>query len=80
MGLEHTYSDFRAFLRAEGCEAAFDRAFCLFNGHTTLNAALWEMGEAEFIFAHAFDWAATPEGRMYWREIDRKWYAKCETR
>lgn len=74
MGLTSpTYQEFRTFLRAEGCEAQFDLAFLLHNGHTTLDAALWDAGEAEFIFAHAFDWATTPEGSNFWRAMDQKW-------
>ena len=73
MGLECTYTDFRAFLRAEKCEAQFDLAFLLHNGHTALDAALWEAGEAEYVFAHAFDWATTPEGREFWQKIDKEW-------
>ena len=73
MGLECTYADFRAFLRAEECEAQFDLAFLLHNGHTALDAALWDAGDAEYVFAHAFDWATTPEGSNFWRAIDQKW-------
>lgn len=73
MGLGRTYCDFRAFLRAEECEAQFDLAFLLHNGHTALDAALWEAGDAEYVFAHAFDWATAPEGRDYWQKIDKKW-------
>ncbi|MBR1957399.1 MAG: hypothetical protein IKA28_00120 [Tidjanibacter sp.] len=40
---------------------------------TSLDESLWEAGEAEFIFGHAFDWSATPEGREFWRQIDRVW-------
>ena len=68
-----TYDTFRSFLRAEGCEKQFDLAFLLHNGHTALDAALWESGEGEYIFAHAFDWAATPEGRDFWLAVDRRW-------
>jgi hypothetical protein len=35
---------------------------------------LWEIGDAEYIFAHAFDWNATPEGRDFWLNIDKQWY------
>ena len=74
MGLMRiTYNTFRAFLRTEGCEAQFDRAFLLHNGHTALDAALWESGEGEYIFAHAFDWRTTPEGREFWLAVDRRW-------
>ncbi len=74
MGLTSpTYQSFRAFLGRVGCEEAFDRAFYNHNHATLLDKALWEVGEAEFIFAHAFDWAATPEGRDYWRELDKEW-------
>ena len=73
MGLECTYADFRVFLRSVGCEAQFDLAFLLHNGHTALDAALWEAGEAEYVFAHAFDWATTPEGSNFWRAMDQKW-------
>ena len=74
MGLTpNSYAVFRHFLREHGCEAAFDRAFYAHNDCTLLDASLWEAGEAEYIFAHAFDWRATPEGREFWREIDKKW-------
>lgn len=76
MGLTSpTYQEFRTFLRAEGCEAQFDLAFLHHNGQTALDTALWDAGEAEFIFAHAFDWSATPEGREFWHKVDEKWYA-----
>ena len=26
-----------------------------------------------WVFAHAFDWNATPEGREYWLDIDKMW-------
>ena len=68
------YSRFRLFLREQGCEEAFDRAFYNHNGFTHLDEALWEAGDAECIFGHAFDWSATPEGREYWLAIDRRWF------
>lgn len=67
------YRRFRAFLRQEGCEAAFDRAFYSFNGFTHLDESLWEVGDEEFVVAHAFDWRETAEGREFWLEIDRRW-------
>lgn len=80
MGLRaDNYQQFRSFLREEECEAQFDLAFLLHNGHTALDAALWEAGEAEYLFAHAFDWAATPEGRDYWLSVDRKWQGKLKS-
>ena len=75
MGLTSpTYQEFRLFLGSMGCEEAFDRAFLDHNHSTALDAALWAAGEAEYIFAHAFDWSTTPEGRDFWRDIDRNWY------
>lgn len=68
------YTKFREFLRNEGCEAAFDRAFYIHNGFTHLDEALWEAADVECIFGHAFDWSATPEGREFWLTIDRKWF------
>lgn len=74
MGLEsRSYHKFRSFLREQGCEEAFDRAFYNYNGFTHLDEALWETGDAEYIFAHAFDWNATPGGREYWLVIDKRW-------
>ena len=74
MGLMRpTYQSFREFLGRVGCEEAFDRAFYNHNHATLLDKALWEAAEAEFIFAHAFDWAATPEGSNFWRAMDQKW-------
>lgn len=70
------YTKFREFLRSEGCEAAFDRAFYQYNDCTVFDEALWEACDAEYIFAHAFDWSATPEGREYWLAIDRIWHIK----
>ena len=76
MGLTSpTYQSFRSFLREQMCEEAFDLAFLLHNGHTALDAALWEAGEAEYVFAHAFDWSTTPEGREFWQKIDKEWNA-----
>ena len=80
MGLKGvTYNSFRTFLRQMGCEGAFDRAFYLHNDFTALDSALWEACPAEYIIAHAFDWRATPEGRTFWREIDRRWcdFVRC---
>lgn len=75
MGLKGvTYESFRRFLCHEGCEEAFDRAFLLHNGHTLFDRALWEASEPLYIFAHAFDWSATPEGRGFWLALDRKWH------
>ena len=39
-----------------------------------LDASLWELGDAECIFAQAFVWHTTPEGRDFWRNLDREWY------
>ena len=69
-----SYQLFRLFLREQRCEAAFDRAFYAHNGYTALDESLWEAGDAEYIFAHAFDWSATPEGREYWLAIDKRWF------
>ena len=75
-----SYQLFRDFLRREECEAAFDRAFYDHNGFTLLDEALWEAGDAEFIFGHAFDWSATPEGREYWLAIDKRWFRQLTNR
>ncbi len=75
-----SYQLFRDFLRREECEAAFDRAFYNHNGFTLLDEALWEAGDAEFIFGHAFDWSATPEGREYWLAIDKRWFRQLTNR
>lgn len=78
MGLEENgYRKFRLFLREQGCEEAFDKAFYSYNGCTLLDERLWDAGDAECIFAHAFDWRSTPEGREFWRKIDRIWYTLC---
>ena len=71
------YQQFRSFLREQGCEEAFDRAFHLYNGFTVLDESLWEAGDEVYVVAHAFDWRATPEGREFWLEIDRLWYRLC---
>jgi hypothetical protein len=70
------YNRFRLFLQKQRCEAAFDRAFYAHNGYTALDESLWEAGDAEYIFAHVFDWHTTIEGREFWREIDRRWNIK----
>ena len=68
------YTKFREFLRSEGCEAAFDRAFYQYNDCTALDESLWEAGNAECFIGHAFEWSATPEGREFWLTIDKKWF------
>ena len=69
-----SYQLFRNFLREQGCEEAFDRAFYLYNDFTRLDESLWEAGDAACIVGHALDWRATPEGREFWLNIDRLWY------
>ena len=69
-----SYTKFREFLRSEGCEAAFDRAFYKYNDCTAFDESLWEAGNAECFIGHAFEWSATPEGREFWITIDRKWF------
>lgn len=69
-----SYTKFREFLRNEGCEAAFDRAFYQYNDCTAFDESLWEAGNAECFIGHAFEWSATPEGREFWLTIDRKWF------
>ena len=67
------YQLFRNFLREEGCEAAFDHAFYLYNDFTALDESLWEATDAAYIVAHSFDWQATVEGRHFWLAIDKRW-------
>ena len=55
-----SYRQFRTFLQECDCEEAFDEA-------------LWEAGDATYIFGYAFDWSDTPEGREYWLDIDKLW-------
>ena len=69
-----SYTKFREFLRNEGCEAAFDRAFYQYNDCTAFDESLWEAGNSECFIGHAFEWSATPEGREFWLTIDRKWF------
>ena len=69
-----TYHDFRIFLQKNNCEEAFDHAFYDYNGSIAFDKYMWDVSEAAYIIAHAFDWAATPEGRKYWLEIDRRWH------
>ena len=69
-----SYQLFRAFLRTQECEAAFDRAFYQYNDCTAFDESLWEAGNAECFIGHAFEWSATPEGREFWLTIDRKWF------
>ena len=79
MGLEDGgYRKFRSFLQEQGCEEAFDRAYYQHNDFTLLDEALWEAGDAECIFGHAFDWKETPEGRDFWLNIDRIWNIKIK--
>lgn len=59
------YKTFRWLLQVSGCEEAFNRALYQYDDYTVFDEALWEAGDAEYIFAHAFDWNATPEGREY---------------
>ena len=68
-----SYRLFREFLRDQGCEAVFDRAFYSYTGFTMLDELLWEEADVEYIFAHSFDWRATPEGREFWLDKDRRW-------
>ena len=52
------YQQFRAFLREQGCEVAFDRAFYLYNDCTALDEELWLGGEEAYFVSQAFEWEA----------------------
>lgn len=68
------YDKFCAFLRAEGCFAAFERAFYVHNDFTHFDRQMWAAAYDKSSFlGTAFRWADTPEGRDYWSEIDKKW-------
>lgn len=74
-----TYHDFRLFLREEGCSPNFDRAFEAYNDATTLDGTMWEAAaDKQAFIAHAFVWAQTPEGRDFWRDIDSRWWQRCD--
>ncbi|MBR4851244.1 MAG: hypothetical protein IKU97_04205 [Tidjanibacter sp.] len=70
-----TYDTFRAFLRSEGCEEAFDRAFYAHNHATAFDDRMWEaVGDKGSLFGRVFRWDSTPEGRPFWRSIDKAWH------
>ena len=68
-----SYRQFRTFLQECDCEEAFDEAFYRHNDYISLDEALWEAGDATYIFGYTFDWSDTPEGREYWLDIDKLW-------
>lgn len=68
-----TYYDFRRFLQENNCEAIFDSDFYAYNGCIAFDERMWEISEEPYILAHAFDWAKTPEGRVFWLEMDKRW-------
>ena len=79
MGLMATYDDFRRFLREQGCESNFLRAFYAYNDYTAFDEMLWEAFEDKrLIFASAFCWNSTAEGGEFWREVDRRWWQRTQ--
>lgn len=74
------YEEFRCFLREQGCETNFDRAFYAYNHATLLDLALWEAyGDQTHIFASSFRWGDTLEGADFWREVDKRWIKRVES-
>lgn len=69
------YRTFRRFLRANGCQEQFDRAFYVQCGANVLDERLAEIMVIDESFLNrCFDWSKTVEGRQYWKELDNLWW------
>ena len=69
------YQTFRNFLRQNDCEKQFDTAFYIQCGANYLDETLAGILVIdEFFFGRCFDWSKTPEGREYWKEVNRRWW------
>lgn len=69
------YQTFRSFLRQNDCEKQFDAAFYTQCGANYLDETLAGILVIdEFFFGRCFDWNKTPEGREYWKEVNRLWW------
>lgn len=68
------YRFFRIFLKTEGCEEAFDRAFYDYNDCTHFSEEMWgAMDDHRSLFLRVFSWKRSLEGELFWRKIDAKW-------
>ena len=69
------YKTFRSFLRTNNCEKQFDSNVYQQCGANYFDEYLANyMVLNESFFGRCFDWRKTPEGRDYWKAIDRKWW------
>ena len=69
------YQTFRNFLRQNDCEKQFDAAFYAQCGANYLDETLAGILVIdEFFFGRCFDWSKTPEGRDFWKEVNRRWW------
>ena len=72
---QNLYTTFRKFLRDNDCERQFDAAFYEQCGANRLDETLADILVIdEAFFGRVFDWRKTPEGREFWKGIDKKWW------
>ena len=74
--MNESYQTFRRFLRDNGCERQFDVAFYEQCGANVIDETLADILVIdEGFFSRAFRWDQTPEGREFWKDLDRKWWS-----
>ena len=72
---QNLYTTFRKFLRDNDCERQFDAAFYEQCGAGRLDETLADiLVTDEAFFGRVFDWRKTPEGREFWKGIDKRWW------
>lgn len=73
------YDSFIAFLTENRCLPAFLDNFYAYNNCVVLCRDIWDIyGGDEYFINRAFDWSQTPQGRTYWKEMDRRWELLCK--
>ncbi|MBQ0080767.1 MAG: hypothetical protein KBS95_04390 [Alistipes sp.] len=76
--MANIYQIFRSFLRDNGCEQQFDADFYEQCGANYLDQTLADyLVIDEAFFGRVFRWDITPEGREFWKEMDRRWWKLC---
>lgn len=70
------YKTFRRFLRDNDCEQQFDTAFYEQCGANVLDETLADILVIDEAFlGRAFRWDKTAEGRVFWKEMDSRWWS-----
>lgn len=65
----------RKWMREQGC---WDQYKANFKAQRTITLTYYAKISSVYLIAAAFDWSDTPEGSVFWCNINDQWYKELE--